>query len=209
MYLTKIPFFTPFEVTFCSVNKFWVLWCCSRTLVPYAPFFSSKEFHILLLFSCHWFFFPSNYFVLFRKFWLHMVLQKLVLMWLMLCSLSNHMNVSWHLILVIGSSCKLAISIFSAIQTSCCLSFLFLAAGPGDQFAYFWITDSCPHTVKTVKAIGQRPPFEVLSLAGSIADALQIWACTGRWAWIAHQIELVLGDGLLLFDRTLRFLENK
>ena len=60
---------------------------------------------------------------------------------------------------------------FSAIQTSCCLSFLFLAAGPGDQFAYFWITDSCPHTVK---AIGQRPPFEVLSLAGSIADALQI-----------------------------------
>lgn len=45
------------------------------------------------------------------------------------------------------------------------------SAGPGDQFAYFWITDSCPHTVK---AIGQRPPFEVLSLAGSIADALQI-----------------------------------
>ncbi|CAL4885002.1 unnamed protein product [Urochloa decumbens] len=51
------------------------------------------------------------------------------------------------------------------------LIILFLAAGPGDQFAYFWITDSCPHTVK---AIGQRPPFEVLSLAGSIADALQI-----------------------------------
>ncbi|XP_062220107.1 uncharacterized protein LOC133919663 [Phragmites australis] len=45
------------------------------------------------------------------------------------------------------------------------------SAGPGDQFAYFWITDSCPHTVK---GIGQQPPFEVLSLAGSIADALQI-----------------------------------
>ncbi|KAK3155086.1 hypothetical protein QOZ80_2BG0198660 [Eleusine coracana subsp. coracana] len=45
------------------------------------------------------------------------------------------------------------------------------SAGPGDQFAYFWITDSCPHTVK---AIAQQPPFEVLSLAGSIADALQI-----------------------------------
>ncbi|XP_021300633.1 ribose-phosphate pyrophosphokinase 4-like [Herrania umbratica] len=38
-------------------------------------------------------------------------------------------------------------------------------------FAFFWITDSCPHTVK---AIGNRAPFEVLSLAGSIADALQI-----------------------------------
>ncbi|KAI3914777.1 hypothetical protein MKW98_002013 [Papaver atlanticum] len=38
-------------------------------------------------------------------------------------------------------------------------------------FSYFWITDSCSHTVK---AIGDRAPFEVLSLAGSIADALQI-----------------------------------
>ncbi|KAJ0989785.1 hypothetical protein J5N97_008141 [Dioscorea zingiberensis] len=38
-------------------------------------------------------------------------------------------------------------------------------------FAYFWITDSCP---LTVKAIGNKAPFEVLSLAGSIADALQI-----------------------------------
>jgi hypothetical protein len=49
--------------------------------------------------------------------------------------------------------------------------YVLVAAGPGDQFAYFWITDSCSHTIK---AIGQRPPFEVLSLAGSIADALQI-----------------------------------
>jgi hypothetical protein len=40
-----------------------------------------------------------------------------------------------------------------------------------DAFAYFWITDSCPHTVK---AIANKRPFEVLSLAGSIADALQI-----------------------------------
>lgn len=38
-------------------------------------------------------------------------------------------------------------------------------------FAYFWITDSCP---LTVKAISNRAPFEVLSLAGSISDALQI-----------------------------------
>ncbi|KAM1429898.1 hypothetical protein ACFX2I_046037 [Malus domestica] len=37
-------------------------------------------------------------------------------------------------------------------------------------FAYFWITDSCP---LTVKAIANKAPFEVLSLAGSIADALQ------------------------------------
>ncbi|KAK2994914.1 hypothetical protein RJ640_012107 [Escallonia rubra] len=38
-------------------------------------------------------------------------------------------------------------------------------------FAYFWITDSCP---LTVKAIANKAPFEVLSLAGSISDALQI-----------------------------------
>ncbi|OAY82425.1 Ribose-phosphate pyrophosphokinase 4 [Ananas comosus] len=46
-----------------------------------------------------------------------------------------------------------------------------IADGSGNQFAYFWITDSCP---LTVKAIANRTPFEVLSLAGSIADALQI-----------------------------------
>lgn len=40
------------------------------------------------------------------------------------------------------------------------------------SFSYFWITDSCPHTVKT---IADKAPFEVLSLAGSIADALVIW----------------------------------
>ncbi|KAL0002232.1 hypothetical protein SO802_016013 [Lithocarpus litseifolius] len=38
-------------------------------------------------------------------------------------------------------------------------------------FSYFWITDSCP---LTVKAIANKAPFEVLSLAGSIADGLQI-----------------------------------
>lgn len=43
--------------------------------------------------------------------------------------------------------------------------------GSDKAFTYFWITDSCP---LTVKAIGNRAPFEVLSLAGSIADALQI-----------------------------------
>ncbi|XVF60736.1 hypothetical protein PTKIN_Ptkin08bG0072000 [Pterospermum kingtungense] len=44
-------------------------------------------------------------------------------------------------------------------------------AGSEKGFAFFWITDSCPHTVK---AIGSTAPFEVLSLSGSIADALQI-----------------------------------
>ncbi|KAI4383380.1 hypothetical protein MLD38_009223 [Melastoma candidum] len=43
--------------------------------------------------------------------------------------------------------------------------------GSNKGFSYFWITDSCPHTVKV---IGNRAPFEVLSLAASIADALQI-----------------------------------
>ncbi|XP_010932113.1 ribose-phosphate pyrophosphokinase 4 [Elaeis guineensis] len=43
--------------------------------------------------------------------------------------------------------------------------------GSPNNFTYFWITDSCPLTVKT---IANSAPFEVLSLAGSIADALQI-----------------------------------
>ncbi|KAM7261653.1 hypothetical protein ACFE04_020730 [Oxalis oulophora] len=44
-------------------------------------------------------------------------------------------------------------------------------AGADQAFDYFWITDSCPFTVK---AIVGKAPFEILSLAGSIADALQI-----------------------------------
>ncbi|TMW86132.1 hypothetical protein EJD97_021910 [Solanum chilense] len=42
--------------------------------------------------------------------------------------------------------------------------------GSEKAFTYFWITDSCP---VTVKAIANKAPFEVISLAGSIADALQ------------------------------------
>ncbi|XP_022850006.1 ribose-phosphate pyrophosphokinase 4 isoform X1 [Olea europaea var. sylvestris] len=49
--------------------------------------------------------------------------------------------------------------------------FLHKNDGAEKAFTYFWTTDSCPHTVK---AIGNKAPFEVLSLAGSIADALQI-----------------------------------
>ncbi|KAF8390477.1 hypothetical protein HHK36_025003 [Tetracentron sinense] len=42
---------------------------------------------------------------------------------------------------------------------------------PENGLTYFWITDSCPLTVKEVK---NKLPFEVLSLAGSIAATLQI-----------------------------------
>ncbi|EEF34473.1 ribose-phosphate pyrophosphokinase 4 [Ricinus communis] len=42
---------------------------------------------------------------------------------------------------------------------------------PGNGLTYFWITDSCPSTVREVM---NKPPFEVLSLASSIAAALQI-----------------------------------
>ncbi|KAJ4843792.1 ribose phosphate diphosphokinase subunit prs3 [Turnera subulata] len=42
---------------------------------------------------------------------------------------------------------------------------------PGSGLTYFWITDSCPLTVKDVT---NKRPFEVLSLAGPISAALQI-----------------------------------
>ncbi|XP_021901333.1 ribose-phosphate pyrophosphokinase 4 isoform X4 [Carica papaya] len=42
---------------------------------------------------------------------------------------------------------------------------------PENGFTYFWITDSCPLTVKQVI---NKAPFEVLTLAGSIAATLQI-----------------------------------
>ncbi|XP_042007747.1 ribose-phosphate pyrophosphokinase 4-like isoform X2 [Salvia splendens] len=41
----------------------------------------------------------------------------------------------------------------------------------GKAFTHFWISDSCP---LTVEAISGKAPFEVLSLAKSISDALQI-----------------------------------
>ncbi|KAG8055597.1 hypothetical protein GUJ93_ZPchr0001g32594 [Zizania palustris] len=43
--------------------------------------------------------------------------------------------------------------------------------GPEHGLSHFWITDSCPLTVNAVK---DRRPFEILSLAGPIASALQI-----------------------------------
>ncbi|KAH7289422.1 hypothetical protein KP509_30G001000 [Ceratopteris richardii] len=48
----------------------------------------------------------------------------------------------------------------------------FLHEDTGEQlFSYFWITDSCPLTVKEVRG---KSPFEILSLAASIAAALHI-----------------------------------
>jgi phosphoribosylpyrophosphate synthetase len=43
--------------------------------------------------------------------------------------------------------------------------------GTPDAFRHFWISDSCPRTVAAVQG---QAPFEVLSLAGLIAAALQI-----------------------------------
>lgn len=43
--------------------------------------------------------------------------------------------------------------------------------GAAHGFAHFWLTDSCASTVKDVRGV---EPFEVLSLAGSIAVALHI-----------------------------------
>jgi hypothetical protein len=45
------------------------------------------------------------------------------------------------------------------------------ADGATGGFRYFWLTDSCP---QTVEAVQDRKPFEVLTLAGLIAEALQI-----------------------------------
>lgn len=45
--------------------------------------------------------------------------------------------------------------------------------GPEFGFRYFWITDSCP-SAEAVCQPGDEGPFEVLSLAGPIAAALQI-----------------------------------
>ncbi|KAK9924092.1 hypothetical protein M0R45_032480 [Rubus argutus] len=48
--------------------------------------------------------------------------------------------------------------------------FIHKDGGLEKAFAYFWITDSCP---LTVKAVANKAPFEIISLAGSIANALQ------------------------------------
>ncbi len=44
-------------------------------------------------------------------------------------------------------------------------------AAAAGGFRYFWLSDSCPQTTEAVR---DRQPFEVLTLAGPIAAALQI-----------------------------------
>lgn len=43
--------------------------------------------------------------------------------------------------------------------------------GTSDGFQHFWITDSCPQTVDAVEGLA---PFEVISLATTIAATLHI-----------------------------------
>lgn len=50
--------------------------------------------------------------------------------------------------------------------------FLIYSGNPLTGMTYFWMTDSCPQTVKEVK---NKAPFEVISLAAAIASALQVW----------------------------------
>ena len=105
-----------------------------------------------------------------RKFWELMVQRRWVLMSPMGCFLSAHGNgsltrmVSTCILLSLPLSFEL-ILIFIAFLIS-------ISESSEKAFSYFWITDSCP---LTVKAIANKAPFEVLSLAGSIADGLQIW----------------------------------
>ena len=48
----------------------------------------------------------------------------------------------------------------------------FTSTGAGGQgFTTFWITDSCPQTVEVVEGV---EPFEILSLAVAIAEALEV-----------------------------------
>lgn len=44
-------------------------------------------------------------------------------------------------------------------------------AGPTNGFRYFWLSDSCPKTMRDVRG---KAPFEIISLASPIAAALQI-----------------------------------
>ncbi|MFS7993702.1 putative ribose-phosphate diphosphokinase [Helianthus anomalus] len=55
--------------------------------------------------------------------------------------------------------------------TFCVFDFRICAENTNEAFAYFWFTDSCSPTVKNIE---NKAPFEVLSLAGSIAGTLQI-----------------------------------
>ncbi|GAB2233677.1 hypothetical protein Drorol1_Dr00002905 [Drosera rotundifolia] len=72
-------------------------------------------------------------------------------------------------------SCQVSAYVTHAVFLNCSWErFLHNDDGFENRFTHFshiWITDSCP---ATVKAIGGRAPFEVLSLAPSIAEVLRM-----------------------------------
>lgn len=122
---------------------------------------SQLNIGIFLLFSC-------------RKCWQLMVQQRWVPMSPTACFLNNHGNGS-HIKMVspaIMTPIYVYSCIYTYIHTHSPIWLCSYCEGVENAFTYFWITDSCP---LTVKAIANKAPFEVLSLAGSIANALQIW----------------------------------
>lgn len=106
-----------------------------------------------------------------RKFWLLMVQPRLALMSPMVYFLNAHGSGSLTRMV---STCMLLYTCHLCNCNFCdpYCHLIWFSEGSEKAFAYFWITDSCP---LTVKAVANKAPFEVLSLAGSIADALQIW----------------------------------
>lgn len=106
-----------------------------------------------------------------RKFWRLMVRRRWVLMSPMGCFLSAHGNGS--LTRMVSTCMFLSLAPLSFELVLIFIAYLISISESSEKaFSYFWITDSCP---LTVKAIANKAPFEVLSLAGSIADGLQIW----------------------------------
>ncbi|KAF2565724.1 hypothetical protein F2Q68_00023847 [Brassica cretica] len=87
-------------------------------------------------------------------------------------NLQTHLKLSTQKVLAAHGAAKVSAYVTHGVfPNSSWERFTHKNNGVEEAFAYFWITDSCP---QTVKSIGNKAPFEVLSLAGSIADALQI-----------------------------------
>lgn len=109
------------------------------------------------------------------------VRMRMVVFYKFLCILltTTHAECNWKLIFgtsgnllpLAQKSVQLGISYWDAAVKYLVLFLSFFAEGAGNGFAHFWITDSCAPTVNQVMG---KPPFEVLSLAGSIAVALHI-----------------------------------
>jgi len=63
-----------------------------------------------------------------------------------------------------------------------------VGAAASSGFRYFWMSDSCPQTVRDLEG---KAPFEVLTLAEPIAAALQIWGWL-LWPGVADQTRALL-----------------